>query len=108
MTIRVNNITLDIDESIDDLRIKAAKLMRVSDSEIKKIKIAKESIDARKKNNIKFNYAVNITMDNEINVVTRANNKDVKLEEDKYEAEFEFGTKKMNHRPIIENGRAHV
>ncbi|MBX4269107.1 NAD(P)/FAD-dependent oxidoreductase [Clostridium estertheticum] len=101
MTIRVNNITLDIDESIDDLRIKAAKLMRVSDSEIKKIKIAKESIDARKKNNIKFNYAVNITMDNEINVVTRANNKDVKLEEDKYEAEFEFGTKKMNHRPII-------
>jgi len=101
MTIRVNNITLDIDEAIDDLKIKVTKIMRVSDSQIKGFRIAKESIDARKKNNIKFNYAVDIAMDNEINVVTRANNKDVKLEEDRYKAEFEFGTKKMNHRPVI-------
>ena len=101
MTIRVNNINLDIDEAIEDLKIKAAKIMKVSGSEIKSFRIVKESIDARKKNNIKFNYAVTITMDNEIKVVTRANNKDVKIEEDRYEAEFEFGTKKMNHRPII-------
>ena len=99
--IRVNNITLNIDEPIDELKTKVAKIMRVSQSEIKEFKIAKESIDARKKNNIKFNYAVDITMDNEMNVVSRANNKDVKLEEDKYTAEFEFGTKKMNHRPVI-------
>lgn len=101
MTIKVNNIILDINEVIDDLKIKVAKIMRVSGSEIKGLRIAKESIDARKKNNIKFNYAVTITMDNEINAVTRANNKDVKLEEDRYETEFEFGTKKMSHRPII-------
>ena len=81
--IRVNNITLNIDEPIDELKTKVAKIMRVSQSEIKEFKIAKESIDARKKNNIKFNYAVDITMDNEMNVVSRANNKDVKLEEDR-------------------------
>ena len=69
MTIKVNNIGLDIDENIDDVKIKAARKMRVSESEIKDFRIAKESIDARKKNNIKFNYAVLIEMDNEIKVV---------------------------------------
>jgi len=101
MAIKVNNIVLDIDENIEDVKIKAAKKMKVSESEIKVFKIAKESIDARKKNNIKFNYAAIIEMDNETKVVARANDKDVKIEEVKYDSEFEFGTKAMNHRPII-------
>ena len=101
MTIRVNNIVLDIDDTIDDIKIKAARVMKVCDNEIKGFRIAKESIDARKKNNIKFNYAASIEMDNEIKVVERANHKDVKIEEVKYDAEFEFGTSEMNHRPII-------
>jgi len=101
MTIRVNNIVLDIDDTLDSLKIKAAKIMKVQKSEIKDFRIAKESIDARKKNNIKFNYAVLVKMDNEMKIVARVNNKDVKIEEVKYDAEFEFGTKLMNHRPII-------
>ena len=101
MTIKLNNIVLDIDENIEDLKIKAARKMKVSESEIKVFRIAKESIDARKKNNIKFNYAVLIEMDNETKVVARANDKDVKIEEVRYDAEFEFGTKEMKHRPII-------
>ena len=93
MTIKVNNIGLDIDENIDALKTKAARKMRVHESEIKGFRIAKESIDARKKNNIKFNYAVLIEMDNETKIVARANDKDVKIEEVRYDAEFEFGTK---------------
>ena len=105
MTIRLNNIVLGIDECEEDIintvKIKAAKIMRVDFSEIKDCRIAKESIDARKKNNIKFNYAVSIKIDNEEKVIERANHKDAKLEEVKYDAEFEFGTKKMINRPII-------
>ncbi|MBU3142745.1 NAD(P)/FAD-dependent oxidoreductase [Clostridium sp. CF012] len=101
MAIKVNNIVLDIDENIEDVKIKAARKMKIDQSEIKVFKIAKESIDARKKNNIKFNYAALIEMDNEMKIVTRANDKDVKIEEVKYNSEFEFGTKDMNHRPII-------
>ena len=101
MTIKVNNIGLDIEESMDMLKTKAAKKMRISENEIKAFRIAKESIDARKKNNIKFNYTVLIKMDNETKVVARADDKDVKLEEVRYDAEFEFGTKAMEHRPII-------
>ena len=99
MAIRVNNIVLDINDcakdNIDAVKIKAAKIMRVDFSEIKNCRIAKESIDARKKNNIKFNYAVSIEMDNEEKVVEKANHKDVKLEEVKYDAEFEFGSCEM-------------
>ncbi|MBZ9609476.1 FAD-dependent oxidoreductase [Clostridium estertheticum] len=101
MTIRVNNIVLDIDDTIDTIKTKAAKIMRVDENEIKDFRIAKESIDARKKNNIKFNYAACIKMDDELKIVARANHKDVKLEEVKYNAEFEFGTSEMQHRPII-------
>ena len=101
MTIKVNNIILDIDEDINAVKTKVARKMKVSESEIKDFRIAKESIDARKKNNIKFNYAASIKIDNEIKIVESANDKDVKLEEVKYDAEFEFGTKEMQHRPII-------
>jgi uncharacterized FAD-dependent dehydrogenase len=105
VAIRVNNIVLDIndcaDNNIDAVKIKAAKLMRVDISELNNCRIAKESIDARKKNNIKFNYAVTIKMDNEEKVVEKANHKDVKLEEVKYDAEFEFGSREMESRPII-------
>ncbi|MFT5875170.1 MAG: putative FAD-dependent dehydrogenase, partial [Clostridium sp.] len=101
MTIKLSNIVLDIDEDKDDLKIKVARIMKISESEIKDFRIAKESIDARKKNNIKFNYTVLIKTDNDTEIVARVNNKDVKNEEVRYDAEFEFGTKEANHRPII-------
>lgn len=101
MTIRLNNIVQNIEDSIDELKAKAARKMGVSENDIKTFRIAKESIDARKKNNIKFNYALLIEIDNEAKIVSRVNDKDVKLEEIKYDAEFEFGTKAMKHRPII-------
>lgn len=100
MSIRVSNIVINIEEDIDILKKKAAKKLRVSTSDIKHFKILKESVDARKKDNIKFNYAVEVVCDNEITVVSKANDKDVKLEEVHTE-EFEFGTKKMKNRPII-------
>ncbi|MBU3188542.1 FAD-dependent oxidoreductase [Clostridium bowmanii] len=101
MAIKINNIGLDIEEDIDDVKTKAARKMKVAESEIKWFRIAKESIDARKKNNIKFNYSVLVKMDDEIKIVARANDKDVKLEEIRYDSEFEFGNKEMKHRPII-------
>ncbi|MGH4140463.1 NAD(P)/FAD-dependent oxidoreductase [Clostridium sp.] len=101
MAIKINNLGLDIEEDIEDIKIKAARKMKVSESEIKIFRIAKESIDARKKNNIKFNYSVLVEMDDEMKIVARANDKDVKLEEVRYDSEFEFGSKEMKHRPII-------
>lgn len=100
MSIRVNNIVMNIEEDINTLKNKVCKKLRISIEDIKEFKILKESIDARKKDNIKFNYAVEVICDNEGKIVKRSNDKDIKIEEQHTE-EFKFGNKKMKHRPII-------
>lgn len=101
MPIRISNIVLDIDENIEELKARTAKKIRVREEEIKAFKIVKESIDARKKNSIKINYSVEIVCDNENKIVTRAKDKDVKIQEKNQAAEFKLGSEKMNERPII-------
>lgn len=101
MTIRINNIALDIEEDIALLKKKTAKKLRIKEADIKIFRILRESIDARKKNTIKFNYSVEVECDGESRVVARANNKDVKIEEVKYDSEFNFGSEKLHHRPVV-------
>ncbi len=64
MSIRINNLTLHLDEDKDDLRKKAAKKLRLKEDDLKNFKILRESIDARRKNKIKFNYIVEINLKN--------------------------------------------
>lgn len=101
MSIKVNNIVLDIEEDIEELRAKVEKKLNIKQGQIKNFKIVKESIDARKKNAIKINYSVEVVCENEEKIVSKINDKDVKIQEKTYNAEFQFGTKKMNDRPII-------
>ncbi|WP_411679060.1 NAD(P)/FAD-dependent oxidoreductase [Clostridium thailandense] len=101
MAIRINNISISIDEDINNLKIKAAQKLKLSIADINNFKIIKESIDARKKDLIKFNYAIEIECENESKVVNRAKDKDVKMKEKKFKEEFSFGIKKIDHRPII-------
>jgi len=78
-----------------------ANKLRIKESDFKSFKITKESIDARKKSEIKINYAVEIECDNEAKVIARVNSNDVKLGGDNYKADFEIGTKKLESRPIV-------
>ena len=48
MTIRVNNISLSIEEPLENLKGKVAKKLRINESYIFKFNILKESVDARK------------------------------------------------------------
>ena len=101
MSIRINNIILDIEEDISVLKEKAGKRLKLPVNSIKDFKVLRESIDARKKNSIKFNYTVEVSCDNESKVVSKIRDKDVKIEEVKYNEEFKFGDKLLNHRPVI-------
>lgn len=65
MAIRINNINLSIDDNQDVLEKKACKKLGISKEDINKLIIIKKSIDARKKNDIKFNYCVDIICDKE-------------------------------------------
>ncbi|GAA0716321.1 FAD-dependent oxidoreductase [Clostridium malenominatum] len=101
MPVRINNIILDIEEDLSILKEKACKKLKISSDKIKDFKILKESIDARKKDSIKFNYSVEVFCENEKKIVSKSQDKDVKLEEINYEEEFKFGDKKLNHNPVI-------
>ena len=46
MTIRINNISLNIEEPLENLKGKVAKKLRINESDIFEFKILKESIDA--------------------------------------------------------------
>ncbi|NMM62190.1 NAD(P)/FAD-dependent oxidoreductase [Clostridium sp. P21] len=101
MSIKISNLNISIDESIDDLKDKVCKKLRVSSQSIESFKILRESIDARRKDNIKFNYVVEVKCDKESKIVNKVNDKDVKVQEEVYTEEFIFGSKKMSHRPVI-------
>lgn len=100
MSIRINNITLKLDEPMELLKKKVSKKLKIDKGEIKEFKILKESIDARKKHDIKFNYIIEVKCKNEKNLVERLKDKDIKLEEEVKE-EFVYGTKEMKSRPVV-------
>lgn len=63
--ILVRNLRLDIGQSEDMLRKKAARELHVPAWEIKSLEITKRSLDARKKNDIHWLYSVAVETDNE-------------------------------------------
>lgn len=101
MAIRINNIILSIEEDNSLIKKKVAKKLRIKEEDIHSLKIIKESIDARKKDDIKFNYCVDITCDNEKSIVKKINNNNVKLEDENKEEKFIYGNKKLKSRPVV-------
>ena len=101
MTIRINNITLGLDDDLNLIKKKVSKKLRVSIDEIKDLKIIKESLDARNKENIKFTYAVEVNHKNEEKLVERLHDKDVRIDNSKYEPDVEPGDIKLNSRPVV-------
>ncbi|PRR86761.1 NAD(P)/FAD-dependent oxidoreductase [Clostridium luticellarii] len=100
MSIRVNNLILNINEDMSELKSKAARKLGINVDDIEKFSILRKSIDARRKNNIKFNCSVEVSCQEEEKLVLRTGNRDVKLEK-RIEDTIVPGNKKMSSRPII-------
>lgn len=101
MTIRVNNIKISLDDDISKIKDLAAKEAKISKGNMKNFRILKESIDARKKDNIHLVYQVEFKCENENNVALKAKSRDVVLDEKDYGLKLEFGTEKMKSRPVV-------
>lgn len=101
MSLRISNINIDIDEEIEAVNRKAAKKLKISEKDIKRLKILRESIDARRKDAIKFNYTVEVNCENEDKILKKIHDRDVIKEKEIAEEPFKFGNEKLKHRPII-------
>ena len=58
--IRIKDIPLPPRHNVSQLSFEAAQLLRVSNSTIRKVKIVRRSIDARKKPDVKYSYTIDV------------------------------------------------
>lgn len=99
--IRINQLKLPVDHKPEALWAKAAKALKIPVNEIRSIQIIKQSVDARKKENIHFTYSIDVEVEKEEIVIHKAKNGDLGISEKKEYVFPKPGTKKMAHRPVI-------
>ncbi|MFT4107251.1 MAG: FAD-dependent oxidoreductase [Lacrimispora sp.] len=99
--IRINQLKLPVDHTEEYLWNKAAKTLKIPVSEIRSLKIIKQSIDARKKEEIHFTYCVEVEALREESVVHKAKNVNVSIAEKREYVFPKPGKEKLSHRPVI-------
>lgn len=97
--IRIQQVKLSIEHTEEDLTNKTAEALRVKKEEIKSLSVFRKSIDARKKDNIMFIYALDVELYNDIKISKRNNNISL-VEPFIYEIE-PTGEKLLDKRPVI-------
>jgi len=97
--IRIQQVKLSIEHKEEDLKEKAAELLKITKEEIKSLSIFRKSIDARKKDDIMFIYALDVELYNDIKIPKRNINISF-VEPFIYEIEV-MGEKPVNNRPVI-------
>ena len=102
--IRINQLKLPVDHGKQDLEKKAAKLLKIPQDKIKKLTIRRQSIDARKKGELLYIYAVDVQIEgNEVSAVKRAKSPNILTVQEK-EYQFpgqEAGAERLTERPVI-------
>ena len=99
--IRIGQLKLQPNHTEKDLIQKLAKTLRISEKEIISYQIKKQSIDARKKPDVIFVYTVDVSVQNETQVLKRqtANNVSI-VNENPYKFK-KSGEMLLSNRPII-------
>ena len=69
--IRLRDISLPPEHSVSQLRFEAAKLLKLSPSKIRQMKIVRRSVDARKKPEVKIIYTLDVTVDGSENKILK-------------------------------------
>ena len=69
--IRLRDISLPPEHTVAQLSYEAARMLKVSNSKIKKVKLIRRSIDARKKPDIKIIYTIDVAVDGNENKIIK-------------------------------------
>ncbi len=96
--LRINNIRLSLGESNGDIKRKTAELLNVGENDIKEITLVKKAVDARKKNDVHYVCAVNISAVNEKRILLNCKNA-VEVSEKAYSYPTYMNV--SAHRPVV-------
>ena len=69
--IRIREISLPPEHSVAQLSYEAAKALRVSNSKVRRIKLVKRSVDARKKPDVRIVYTIDVAVDGNENKILK-------------------------------------
>ena len=99
--LRIGQLKLHPGHNEKDLLCKIAKTLRISEQQILSYEIKKQSIDARKKSDIKFVYTIDVSVSNEQQVLKLQKGNGISLTNEKRYEFLETGTQELKHRPVI-------
>jgi len=99
--IRIGQLKLNPDHTEKELRLAIAKALRTSEKDIKSYQIKKQSVDARKKPDIKFIYTVDVEVSNEQNLIKKQKGNQLSIAKDKMYQFPESGNIQMKERPVV-------
>lgn len=98
--IRIQQIKVPIEATSDDIKKAAAKAIKVNPSDITELSIFRKSIDSRNKEDIRFVYTVDVSLNgNEKRIIKRGKNRVTEATFYKYEPVENRRTSKF--RPVI-------
>ncbi len=69
--IRIREISMAPEHNVAQLSYEAAKMLKISTSKIRKIKIIRRSVDARKKPDVRIIYTIDVTVDGNENKILK-------------------------------------
>lgn len=104
--IRITQIKLPVRHRKEDMIQAIAKALRLPAEQIQDYNIVKKSIDARKKNEVKYIYVVDVVLtfklkEKESTVIKRSRNANVSTVDHTNYNFRPIGTRKLNSRPIV-------
>lgn len=101
--LRVNQVKLNIDHSLEELEKKTAEILRIPVKELLSVRILRQSVDARKKPDIFYSYCVDVEVKNEDQILCRFRGKEnLVCRSDTVPYSFpKTGTKRQAHPTVI-------
>ncbi len=69
--IRIREISLPPEHNIQQLSYEAARLLKISNSKVRRVRIVKRSVDARKKPDVRIVYTVDVAVDGSENKILK-------------------------------------
>ena len=99
--LRIGQLKLQPNHTEQDLAQKVAKTLRISERDILEYRIKKQSIDARKKNELKYVYTIDVNVRNEQLVLKKQKSNTITVVKEKPYCFQITGTNKMKNRPVI-------
>ena len=69
--IRIREISMHPEHNVAQLQYEAARLLKVSNSKVRRIKLVRRSVDARKKPDVKIVYTIDVAVDGNENKILK-------------------------------------